>query len=302
MTRSIHKLLVALLLVQNVGQSAEAHAKDGGRAKAIKIVTVTEEGKSITAKIRIKSYPDPENDAYVLRSGEGFKVISVDKCNDLVSISAISETIGIIRKTGDSVPDWLPCTEPELTFNDFVIVPLTLSISNPEFKQTEFWSKTLGKAAVEMRPELPRDIADAFAKQEYGKISIIASELEKSIREAGKVDEADFLYSIALDAGARGVLMSASQNVDPTMADILEYSTNSHRFELKADVMEAVQDYQIKNLGLAKESKALGKFTWETMKSLPGGDNVYAPQYQLRPSAAEDFNGEFLQGLQQPQF
>ncbi|MGO7097487.1 hypothetical protein ACCS94_18685 [Rhizobium johnstonii] len=177
-----------------------------------------------------------------------------------------------------------------------------LSISNPEFKQTEFWSKTLGKAAVEMRPELPRDIADAFAKQEYGKISIIASELEKSIREAGKVDEADFLYSIALDAGARGVLMSASQNVDPTMADILEYSTNSHRFELKADVMEAVQDYQIKNLGLAKESKALGKFTWETMKSLPGGDNVYAPQYQLRPSAAEDFNGEFLQGLQQPQF
>ncbi|MHC2529408.1 hypothetical protein ACVIEM_006555 [Rhizobium leguminosarum] len=301
MSRSIFAIVFAMVIVQVLGSWTEVHAKNKSLPKAIKVVTVTEDGGFIRAKIRIKSFPDPEKDAYVLRDGQGFKVISVDKCDDLVSISAVPETVGIVRKTADNVPDWLACKEPELTFNDFVIVPLTVSISNPELMQTEFWSKTLGATAVKFDPKLPQNIADAFAKQEYGKISIIATELERPIRAAGKVGEANFLYSIAIDAGARGVLASAGKPVDPTTTDILEYSPDNNRFELKTGVKSMVKDYQIKNLGFAADTKNLGKFTWQTMKSLPGGDDVYAPQYQLRPDAVANFDGQLLQKLRAPE-
>jgi hypothetical protein len=257
------------------------------RPKQIKVVTVTDRGEAVKAKIRIKAYPEPEKDAYVLRDGKGFEIISVDQCDSFVTITAVSETIGLVRKVGDDVPDWLSCTEPEVTFNDFVVVPLTVSVDNPDFQQPDFWTKTLGDAAVQGNPVLAADIAEAFKLKQYGKVSIIATELERSVRASGKTTEADFLYALALDAGARGVL---SQGGAMGAGNTLVYSIENDRFELKADVKAAISDYQIQNFNYDRDSDLLGKFTWKTMKSLPGGDQVFAPDFQLSPDALTDFN------------
>jgi hypothetical protein len=298
MSKVFRAMLLGLIATQCFVVLEGAQAKAKSKPKAIKVITITEDGRRVNARIKIKAYPESEKEAYILGEEDGYAKIAVDKCDSFVMIMAESETIGIVRKAEDLVPDWLPCKEPEVTFNDFLIEPMMFSTSNPAYKTEGFWRKTLGDVAVNSNPNLAKDIADAFSNQEYGKISIITTELEKTLRTAGKKDEADFLYSLAVDAGARGVLQSGGIISDVATANVLEYSKDTGRFELRADVKVFVEQYQAKTFDYSPYSQQMGKFNWETMKSLPGGDVTFAPDYQIGGDAAMQFDGTQLQGLQ----
>jgi hypothetical protein len=260
----------------------------------------------VTAALKVRATDAPEADAHVVDVGDGYKVILISKCDSFVSITAISDTVGIVRRLGDAVPDWLSCREPEIKFDDFVIVALTFSTTNPEFKTADFWSSTLGDAAMKANPKLPEEIAGAFAEREYGKVSVITTELEKSVRDVGKVDEANFFYALALDAAARGVLtMVPNDKGDPAKADVLDYSAESKRFELKPDMIPLVGEYQMKNLGYlgyTSQSSKLGKLDLETKMSLPGGKDVRLSDFQIGKDAAVYLNGDQLYNLPMQRF
>lgn len=121
MTRPIVFAFCTLFLVQGVGAWDVLNAQDGPPV-TIKVITVTKDGTPIRARVRIKPYPNPEEDAYVVQVDKQFKIIQVGKCDESVWIGVRPETIGIVRKIGN----WLPCRQPELKFDDFEIVPLAL--------------------------------------------------------------------------------------------------------------------------------------------------------------------------------
>lgn len=273
-------LLMIPIFVFPVAGSAEA-------AKQIKVLTTTSEGVAVRAKIKLKVFPTGETNAYVLREGKGYSIISVESCDDFVSLSAVPDVIGINRKINDDVPDWLPCEEPEVVFNDFQIQRLTLSVNNPAYSSADFWQQTLGVDAETTRPELPGILAEAFRNQEYGKISIITTELQQALRTAGKSQDADFLYALAIDASANGVL-SANGRAD-LINDALRYSSETNRFELTTDAQAIVRNYQTETLRLPQNSQNLGRIDWSTMRSLQGGATVAVPDYTLGAGEIQSF-------------
>lgn len=248
-------------------------------AKQIKVRTTTGDGVPVQAIIKIKIFPSGEKDAFIQRERNGVSIITVEQCDEFVSLSATSNVIGITRKINDDVPDWLPCEEPEVVFNDFQIQRFVLSVRNPAYGGAEFWRNTLGNEATASRPELPETLAAAFRNQEYGKISIITTEIQRALRAAGKSQDADFLYSLAVDASANGILSAKGKN--DLIDDALRYSPTTNRFELTDDAQAVVKAYQAEALRLPQNSETLGQIDWQTMKSLQGGTNVRIPSVDL---------------------
>lgn len=276
--RSLWFIMSACLLV--AAQPVEA-------AKRIKVVMKTSDGVGVKARLKVKAYPAAAVDAFVLNEGNGYAIISLENCDDFVSISAVSTVVGIARKLDGQTSEWIPCKEPEVVFDDFYIQRFAISTSNALYRDTEFWRQTLGPAAVASKPDLPKQLASAYESQEYGKISIITTQLQNSLREAGKQQEADFMYSLAIEAAAQGVL--DANNQPDLIGEAVKYTPSTKRFELTEDGLAAIKTYKVENLGSSRTDGRLGSIDWSTMKSLPGGAAVQVPNVTLDAKGIQSF-------------
>jgi uncharacterized surface protein with fasciclin (FAS1) repeats len=278
--------------------SQEAAKKEEERKsappKSVIVRTITDSGDNIRATIKVKIFPKDEAVAYVKVEGSGYKIVLLERCDDTVSLFAFADTLGIIRKQGDAVEDWLPCKEPEVVFNDFRITPFDTGLNKKALSDPVFWNNAFESGNSVVNAALSADIADAFAKKEYGKISIIGSELHQQFRAAGKQSEADFFYSMSVDAAAKGILESTGIS-KATDAAATEYLAATGRFELSLGAKTFVEKYQQEKLGISASSEDFGKIGWTTMKSLAGGDSARTALYQLPPDSIAEFNaGNFV--------
>jgi hypothetical protein len=294
--------LMSICVLQPLSaQDAAIKAEDARPPKIITVRTVTDQGANIRASVRVRMFPKEEADAYVKTEGNGYKVVVLERCDDTVSLKAFTDTFGITRKQGDLVEDWLPCKEPEVVFNDFVISDFDIAPVKKAFSDPIFWDNAFGSNNSVVNVALSKDIADAFANQQYGKISIIGSELHQQFKAAGKQSEADFFYSLAVDAAAKGVLQVADGG-PPSLVDRTEYLTSTGRFELSPEAKALLEKYQQDKLGIAPGSEGFGKVGWLTMKSLAGGETARVAEYKLDPGQIAVFNAEdFLKDALKPQ-
>lgn len=278
----MHKGVLAVATFLLIG-ATQAEA-----AKKIKILLKTDNGLNVTADIKVKSFPSNEIDAYVLSSGNGFSIIALEKCDEFVSLNAVPNVFGISRKINDDVPEWLPCEEPEIVFNDFQIQIFTVSVRNPIYGKADFWRQTLGQQALIEKPHLAEELATAFQGQEYGKISLITTEWQNVLRESGKTQEADMLYSLAVDAAAQGVLSVKARS--DLNEQTLQYSPVTKRFELSKEVQSVIRDYKSQSYNFPQNPKDLGQIDWNLMRSLQGGADVSVPDVKLDADKLNSFS------------
>lgn len=251
------------------------------KPKPVTVITKFEDGRPVEARIMVRRFDkaDEEVKPTIGSSASGTVVVLLAECDGNVGLNATARSLNVTRKK----KDWLPCNEQQVTFNDFVAEPFATALANPSLTMPGTWVAVLGPEAVASKPGLPNEVATAFANKEYGKISIIGTELNVGLRRAGKIDEADYFYALAQEAAALGAAEAiGSAGIGSAATDFVAITG---RNELTPDARLIIEKFQMKKLGLPKDYANLGKVDWQTMKSLPGGVDVFAPDFQVSKEA-----------------
>ena len=262
----------------------EANSAGGG---TVRIVTTTTGGLKVWAKVKQRKINGEVTDASYIRRTKGLAEVFVSNCDQTLFFNAYTTTLSVNNPVGER---WLPCRSPEVTFSDFELMSATIFYDNDQYSDPAVWKKAFGDSVLDL--DVPTDLAQAFANREYGRVSIIGTELNQQFRTAGRDDQADFFYALAVDAGARGAAAKLGLLIeDGTLETTTLYND---RLELTAQAKDWVGQYQMMDLGAKSDTKDLGKVDWKTMRSLPGGADVNVAKYDVPFAAIAEFDTEVL--------
>jgi len=271
---SFHITILAILTAAIIHTKVDAATS---AYKYIRIVAKTKDGTPFKARLSKKKFPAEETEPFIVQSSTGVYTIVEDKCDDTIYYKIIPTSVFVVR--AENSPEWLPCTEPEVVFEDFILAESISLDSESNYSSPKFWRSLIpwtdASADINM---LPNELASAFREKEFGKIAIITSEISNELRSLGKHPEADFFYSLSVDATGVGIASKLEEKAPN--APVTVFVPAKDRIEFTPEGKALLEAYQIKTLGLSTDSNEFGKAGWQTMKSLPGGTGVVAENYK----------------------
>jgi hypothetical protein len=252
-----------------------------GKADFLFVKTLSTQGAPVSSVVEMSIDNAPWSNIEGEATDSGTKIF-LTKCDGSVRFKAFKrDRLGFYTR---SKPDDVRfCTTPEVVFNDYVPTAIGQVISPDLLGDPNAWKKVFG-----FDNEAAKKYADAFrdalGKGDYGYVAIATSEVAASLRKAGSPKAAYPFETLSLQSTMTGIL--EEKGLDPDDFPVLEVKPGSDRLALTPKAQDVLVEYQKTVLGFSPTSKELGKAGWTTMKSLAGGDEVKAAQWNLQVGEA----------------
>jgi len=259
------------------------------RADVIIIVTQSVSGAPINALVE-KSRDEA---TWVPAQGQwiaaGRFQTEVDSCGNTIRYRARDDSGMYVRSNIDSKI----CSAPEVVFNDFEPVLVSLWKTGSYFSNPQYWNAAFGNnpSLMAKSEEAATLFSDAIAKGDYGSIALVSTELSAQLRKAGNPDAARYWGALAIDATTRGAMKSLGE--EPGTIESFVLDKNGVPL-MSSEARETIATYQKYALPDRVGVTGTGNADWATIRSLDGGKDTNAVSWKFPTDALQEFKAPNL--------